>query len=261
MDVASIAGLLLALGGILGGMLLEGGSLRQIVQPTAMLIVVGGTAGAVMVQFPREVLMEALRQGVRVLRWSAPQTEAVVMQLVEFAGKARRSSILALDDELELVRDPFLRRILMQAIDGMAAAELRAAMEMELDTMAELEEKVPQVFEAVGGYAPTVGIIGAVMGLIQVMQHLDHLDEVGRGIAVAFVATIYGVALANLVALPAAGKLKLRIEEEHRHRLMMIEGVAGILEGLTPRMVETRLRTFMRAAKSEAVDVPAGVPA
>jgi chemotaxis protein MotA len=122
-------------------------------------------------------------------------------------------------------------------------------MQMELDNKAEMEEKIPQVFEAAGGYSPTVGIIGAVLGLIQVMQHLDNIDEVGRGIAVAFVATIYGVALANLICLPVAGKLKIRHREEQMVKEMMLEGVISILEGMNPRMIETKLRTFLFDSK------------
>ncbi len=123
---------------------------------------------------------------------------------------------------------------------------VRAIMQLELDNKAEFEEKVPQVFESAGGFSPTVGIIGAVMGLIQVMQHLDDINAVGRGIAVAFVATIYGVGLANLVFLPAAGKLKIRNHEEQMKKMMVLEGVISILEGMNPRMIETKLRTFLR---------------
>jgi len=156
------------------------------------------------------------------------------------------------------VRDPFLKQALMLAVDGTEPAEVREIMQLELDNKAEFEEKIPQVFEAMGGYSPTVGIIGAVLGLIQVMQHLDNIDEVGRGIAVAFVATIYGVALANLVALPAAGKLKIRNHEEQMHKMMMLEGVISIMEGMNPRMIETKLRTFMHGEHKK--EVAAGVP-
>jgi chemotaxis protein MotA len=138
----------------------------------------------------------------------------------------------------------------MLAIDGTEPNEVRKIMQMELDNKSEMEEKIPQVFEAAGGYSPTVGIIGAVLGLIQVMQHLDNISEVGRGIAVAFVATIYGVALANLVFLPVAGKLKIRHREEQMAKEMVLEGVISILEGMNPRMMETKLRTFLADDKS-----------
>ena len=249
MDIASIGGIALALIGILAGMMIEGGSIAQITQPTAAMIVAGGTAGAVMLQFPMNIFIAALKQIVKVFASSGSNGEAVLKQIVEFANKARKSGIVSLDQDLAKIIDPFLKQALMLAIDGTEPNEVRKIMQLELDNKAEMEEKIPQVFEAAGGYSPTVGIIGAVIGLIQVMQHLDNIDEVGRGIAVAFVATIYGVALANLVCLPAAGKLKIRHREEQMIKEMMLEGVISILEGMNPRMIETKLRTFLFESK------------
>ena len=211
----------------------------QILQPTAAMIVFGGTLGAVMLQFPLSTILLAARNAL-----------AAIDQLVGYAQKARREGIIALDAELPNLEDPFLKRSLMLAVDGTEPQELRKMMELELDNQAEYEEQIPQVFESAGGFAPTVGIIGAVLGLIQVMQHLDKIDEVGRGIAVAFVATIYGVASANLLYLPIAGKMKLRIREEQIMREMKLEGVASILEGMNPRMLETKLLGFLVEAKT-----------
>ncbi len=178
--------------------------------------------------------------------------EAVIAQLVGFANIARKSGIVSLDGELKNVHDPFLRQALMLAVDGTESSEVRKIMELELSNKSEIEEKIPAVFEAAGGYSPTVGIIGAVMGLIQVMKNLSDIDEVGRGIATAFVATIYGVAIANLVCLPAAAKLKFRHREHTMIKEMMIEGVISILEGMNPRMIETKLRTYLFDAKPQA---------
>jgi chemotaxis protein MotA len=257
MDIASVAGILLALAGILGGLLLEGGTLRQITQPTALIIVLGGTLGAIMLQYPVAVLEAAARRFFSVFRSSRQQSEAVVAQLVSFAAKARRSGILSLDAELPGVTDPFLRQALMLAIDGTEPDAVRRIMQLELDNTADGEERIPQVFESAGGFSPTIGIIGAVIGLIQVMQHLEDINEVGRGIAVAFVATIYGVGLANLVFLPAAGKLRIRQQEEQTLREMMLEGVTSIQEGMNPRTIEIKLRTFLFEAKKavETVEV------
>ena len=258
MDFASIGGIALALIGILAGMTIEGGSIGQITQPTAALIVLGGTAGAVMLQFPMNIFLAAIQQAARIFFSDVTDGEQTLLQLVQFANKARKSGIVSLDQDLPTVDDPFLKQALMLAVDGTEPSEVRKIMQMEMDNKAEMEEKIPQVFEAAGGYSPTVGIIGAVLGLIQVMQHLDNIDEVGRGIAVAFVATIYGVALANLICLPAAGKLKIRHREEQLIKEMMLEGVVCILEGMNPRMIETKLRTFLfdsRPAKPEAVAV------
>ena len=249
MDIASIGGIIVAILGILAGMMIEGGSIAQITQPTAALIVVGGTTGAVMLQFPLKTFLAALQHLMKVFISGGSDGEAVLKQIVTFANKARKSGIVSLDQDLPSVTDPFLKQTLMLAIDGTEPTEVRKIMQMEIDNKSEMEEKIPQVFEAAGGYSPTVGIIGAVLGLIQVMQHLDNIDEVGRGIAVAFVATIYGVALANLICLPAAGKLKIRHREEQMIKEMMLEGVISILEGMNPRMIETRLRTFLSESK------------
>ena len=250
MDIASIGGIILALVGILGGMIIEGGSPMEIVKPTAFMIVVGGTAGACMLQFPLSIFLAALKSIVKVFLHKGHDGEAALQQLVGFANKARKSGIISLDSDINGIDDPFLKQALMLAVDGTDPSEVRKIMELELGNRSEIEEKIPAVFEAAGGYSPTVGIIGAVMGLIQVMKNLSDIDEVGRGIATAFVATIYGVAIANLICLPAAAKLKFRHREETMLKEMMIEGVVSILEGMNPRMIETKLRTFLMDSKA-----------
>ena len=233
------------MGGIVAGLLLEGGNLRQVLQPTAAMIVFGGTLGAVMLQFPVSVLVAAIRRLGSVFRSPRTNAHSTVERLVQYAQKARREGIVSLDAELPAIHDAFLKKSLMLAVDGTEPDELRKIMELELNNQAEYEDQVPQVFESAGGFAPTIGIIGAVLGLIQVMQHLDKIDEVGRGIAVAFVATIYGVGSANLLYLPISGKMKLRIREEQITREMTLEGVASILEGMNPHMLETKLLGFL----------------
>jgi chemotaxis protein MotA len=257
-DKASLGGIILAVGGILAGLLLEGGNLGQVLQPTAAMIVFGGTLGAVLLQFPLPIIFLACRQLSMVFVNPDRNQQDTIRELVQFAQKARRDGIVSLDAELPEIEDPFLQRSLMLAVDGTEPQELRKIMELELDNQAEYEEQVPQVFESAGGFAPTVGIIGAVLGLIQVMQHLDKIDEVGKGIAVAFVATIYGVASANLLYLPIAGKMKLRIREEQVMREMTLEGVASILEGMNPRMLETKLLGFLVEANQSPNEEEAG---
>ena len=257
MDIASIGGIALAIIGIMAGMMMEGGSISQITQPTAAMIVIGGTVGAVMLQFPLSIFLTAVKSIGKVFLHKGPEGEAVLAQLVVFANKARKSGIVSLDADLGAVTDPFLKQALMLAVDGTEPGELRKIMQLELDNKSEWEEKIPAVFEAAGGFSPTVGIIGAVLGLIQVMQHLDNINEVGKGIATAFVATIYGVAVANLLCLPAAGKLKIRHREEQMIKEMMLEGVTSILEGMNPRMMETKLRTFLMDAKVKHAEAAA----
>jgi chemotaxis protein MotA len=249
MDIASIGGIILAIVGILGGMIIEGGNPMEIVKPTAFMIVGGGTAGACMLQFPLSIVLAACKSIVKFFLPKGHDGEAVLQQLVAFANKARKSGIISLDSDVNEIDDPFLKQALMLAIDGTESSEVRKIMELELDNKSEIEEKIPAVFEAAGGYSPTVGIIGAVMGLIQVMKNLSDIEEVGRGIATAFVATIYGVALANLICLPAAAKLKFRHREDVMLKEMMLEGVISILEGMNPRMIETKLRTFLFDSK------------
>jgi chemotaxis protein MotA len=253
-DKSTLLGLLLALAGIIGGLLIEGGNLSQVLQPTAAMIVFGGTIGAVLVQFPLRVVLAGFQRLAQVFFEPRRNPQADIHEILRYANKARREGIVSLDDDVESVQDPFLKKSLMLAVDGTEAQELRHMMELEMDNLEEQEEKIPQVFESAGGFAPTVGIIGAVLGLIQVMQHLDKIDEVGRGIAVAFVATIYGVGSANLFFLPAAGKLRIRLRAEQLIREMMLEGVLSILEGMNPRMLESKLLGFL----AEEKQVPAG---
>lgn len=245
MDKSSFGGIFLALAGILAGLLIEGGHIRQVLQPTAALIVLGGTLGAVMLQFPLATVGTAFQRLAKVFFCKPNQGDATLQQILLFADKARRNGIVSLDHDLPAVLDTFLQQALTLAVDGTEPAEIRKIMELHLDNQTEIEEKIPAVFESAGGFSPTIGIIGAVLGLIQVMQHLDHIDEVGRGIAVAFVATIYGVASANLFFLPAAGKLRLRLREEHLVKEMTLEGVISILEGMNPRIIEIKLQTFL----------------
>jgi chemotaxis protein MotA len=234
MDKASIGGVLLAVLGIVAGLLLEGGNLGQIFQPTAAMIVFGGTLGAVLLQFPMGTPQQ--------------QNLQLIETLVSFANKARRSGVVSLDADLKSIDEPFLKQALTLAVDGTEPAELRKIMSLSIDSRGESDDRLPAVFESAGGFSPTIGILGAVLGLIQVMQHLDRIEEVGKGIAVAFVATIYGVGAANLFFLPAAGKLRIRIRDEHQRREMMLEGVISILEGINPRMLEVKLSGFLEDA-------------
>jgi chemotaxis protein MotA len=251
MDKASFGGILLAIVGIIAGLLLEGGNLGQIFQPTAAMIVFGGTLGAVLLQFPLKTVLDAFRRLAQVFFHPQDQNLQLVETLVAFANKARRSGVISLDGDLEKIEEPFLRQALTLAVDGTEPAELRKIMLLSMDARTEGEDRIPAVFESAGGFSPTVGILGAVLGLIQVMQHLDKIEEVGKGIAVAFVATIYGVAAANLFFLPAAGKLRIRVRDEHQRREMMLEGVISILEGTNPRMLEVKLSGFLEACEQE----------
>lgn len=250
MDKSSLGGVLLAIAGIIAGLLMEGGHLGQILQPTAALIVFGGTLGAVLLQFPLGTVASAFGRIAHLFAAPRKHDDELIKLLVGFANKARRNGVVSLDDDLETIQDPFLKQAVMLAVDGTEPADLRHMMQLSLDSCTENEERLPAVFESAGGFSPTIGILGAVLGLIQVMQHLDNISEVGRGIAVAFVATIYGVGIANLFFLPMAGKMRLRLRDDVKRREMMLEGVISILEGMNPRMLEVKLTGFIdRAAQ------------
>ena len=244
-DKSTFGGIIIALAGIGAGLVLDGGKLSQVLQPTAALIVLGGTVGAVMVQFPLSTVLQAIGHLKDVFFSKEPESDALIQNLLRYALKARKEGLLSLDSELNKIHDPFLKESLMLAIDGVNATDLRKMMELQLEYRGEKDERIPKVFESAAGFAPTIGIIGAVLGLIQVMQHLQDINEVGRGIAVAFVATIYGVASANLFFLPWAGKLKIRIREKEVIQEMTLEAVLSIIEGVNPRALEMQLRRFV----------------
>ncbi len=244
MDASSICGVLLAMAGIVAGLLMEGGNLGQILQPTAAVIVFGGTFGAVLLQFPLGTVVAAFRKLAHVFTAPGKQNDVLIHQLIAFANKARRQGVVSLDSDMQSIKDPFLKQSVMLAVDGTEPSELRKIMRVSLDATMDGEERLPAVFESAGGFSPTIGILGAVLGLIQVMQHLDNISEVGKGIAVAFVATIYGVGAAHLFFLPFAGKMRIRLHADQQRREMALEGVVSILEGMNPRVLELKLAGF-----------------
>jgi chemotaxis protein MotA len=248
-DKSTFGGIILAIAGILAGLILEGGKLAQIIQPTAAMIVFGGTIGAVMIQFPLPIVFGAAKGLIHVFFNRGGDPQKMIQELSGYATRARKEGLISLDAVVSSIKDPFLKKALMLAVDGTEPQELRAIMEPELDMQEEYGEKLSQVYESAGGFAPTVGIIGAVLGLIQVMQHLEDITEVGRGIAVAFVATIYGVGAANILFLPCAGKIKIKLRQEQVLREMTLEGVISILEGINPRMLETKLSGYLVESK------------
>jgi chemotaxis protein MotA len=243
-DLATMGGLVLAFGGIVGGLLLEGGKIKDVAQITAAVIVFGGTFGAVMVTTPFPVLTRALRKLHLVFVDRAPQPRDAIEEIISFAGKARRHGIVSLEQDADNVPDPFLRKALNLAVDGTDLDDIRKMMELEVSAEEHRAEAEAKVFESAGGYAPTIGIIGAVLGLIQVMKHLENIDEVGRGIAVAFVATVYGVGSANVFFLPAASKLRARMQRATQIRELMLEGVIAIVEGLNPTLIRIKLEAY-----------------
>jgi chemotaxis protein MotA len=243
-DYGTLGGIALALAGILGGLLLEKGSIQDVAQGTAFMIVMGGTLGAVLVTTPLPIVLRAFKGLGSIFFERADSISAAIDTLIQFATKARRNGIVSLETEAAAISDPFLRKALNLAVDGTDLQELRKMMEIDISLSEHFAEAEARVWEAAGGYAPTIGIIGAVMGLIQVMKHLEDIKEVGHGIAVAFVATVYGVASANIFFLPAANKLKARMREATLMKDMTLEGIAGIVEGLNPTLIRMKLEGY-----------------
>jgi chemotaxis protein MotA len=243
-DFATIGGFILAIGAIAGGLLMEGGKIADVAQVTSALIVLGGTIGAVMITTPLTVLIRAAKQLPSVFFPSVAVTDTVIEEIIEYATAARKNGIVSLEQQAAAIQDPFLRKALGLAVDGIETGNIREIMELEISLSEHHADAEAKVFEAAGGYAPTIGIIGAVLGLIQVMKNLANIEEVGRGIAVAFVATIYGVAVANIVFLPAANKLKARAHEKTQIRELMLEGVLSIAEGLNQKLIRMKLEAY-----------------
>ncbi|MGD0774342.1 MAG: flagellar motor protein [Candidatus Solibacter sp.] len=244
-DLGSIGGVLLAVGGILGGLVMDGGKVTDVKQVTAAMIVFGGTLGAVMLTTPLEVLMGAARKLGSIFFDRAQPVDKSIEDIIRYATQARKQGILSLEQEAAQIEDPFLRKALNLAIDGLEMSQIRSIMELEIEIVEQRGEAEAKAFEAAGGYSPTIGIIGAVLGLMQVMKNLANIDEVGRGIAAAFVATVYGVGAANLFFLPAGGKLRARMRGEVQLRELMLQGVLAIVEGLNPKLIRTRLDAYL----------------
>jgi chemotaxis protein MotA len=246
-DVGSILGIVVGLSATLLGNALEGGHLSSLVQPTALLIVVGGTLGATMLGFPLPVFVRAVRALRDVFSHQPQQDEKqLIEEIVEYAQKARREGIIALERPLEDASEPFLKKALLLAVDGADSTTMRDNLELIITHYEEDKEQLAKVWESAGGYAPTIGIIGAVLGLIHVMQSLADVAAVGKGIAVAFVATIYGVSMANLLLLPVAHKLKLKLKQETKRLELMMEGALAIQEGMNPSLIREKLSGFYR---------------
>ena len=248
-DYTAPLGLLIGLGGILLGLVLEGGRIAEVAQVTAAVIVFGGTLGAVILTTPASMLKSAMRRLKHVLFEEDAPMEPIIEAIVGLAAKARKNGIVSLEQEIAQVQYPFLYRGLMLAVDGTATTEMRELLELEMKLDIADAELDAKVFEAAGGYAPTIGILGAVIGLIQVMKHLDNLSQVGAGIAVAFVATIYGVGSANLLLLPLGQKIRLRAQKSMRIKQLMLEGIMSISQGINPRLIRRKLDTFQRSDK------------
>jgi chemotaxis protein MotA len=252
MDITTILGLVLGLGGILLGATLEGLPLSTIIQPTAAMIVFGGTFGATLLQFPLGFVMKSLKLIPRIFFSKGGDPGPVIRKIQDLSKTSRKEGLLKLEAHLEdpeIKADPFFARGVRMVMDGTEITKVREALEVEAHYIEEEEGVAFKVYESAGGYAPTIGILGAVLGLIHVMSNMGDPNKLAEGIATAFVATVYGVGSANLVYLPIGGKLKLKARTEGKIREIIVDGLVGIGQGENPGMIEERLLGFLNEAE------------
>jgi chemotaxis protein MotA len=249
LDIATIVGIVLALGSIVGGQALEGGHLGSIVQLTAFVIVMGGTIGAVCVQNPLSVVLKGISLLTLGIMDPKHDNKGTITTIIDLANVSRKQGLLALEGRLKDIHDPFFRKGVQLIVDGTDPKMVHEIMEIDVEYQEEEGIKAAKVWEAAGGYAPTVGIIGAVLGLIHVMENLADPSKLGSGIAVAFVATVYGVGAANLLFLPLAGKMKFKLKEEAASRMMIIMGLVGLAQGENPRLLQEKLEGYLPASE------------
>ncbi len=244
MDLLSLLGIAIAFAAIITGNFLDGGSLGPLINPAAALIVIGGTIGATLLQSSTSALLGALRM----LPWIVfpPQftPQSVVAKILGLSKTARRDGLLGLENQIKKESDRVLKKGLTLLVDGFEADRIRVQLEEDIQQIRQTSGRAASLFDHMGGYAPTIGIIGAVMGLIHVMGNLDEPDKIGAGVATAFVATIYGVGFANLLLFPIAGKLKGILQDQAVQQLMTLEGLVAIAEGEHPSVIEMRLRSI-----------------
>jgi chemotaxis protein MotA len=245
MDILSLLGILLGFAAIAGGNFLEGGHLNSLVNGPAFVIVLGGTVGATLLQFPPAVFHRALRILLWIFKPNNIPLKLQIKKISKWSRLARKEGLLGLESIVTKEVDPFARKGLQLLVDGNEPDVIRNCLEVELTTKENLDLQAAKVYEAMGGYAPTIGIIGAVMGLIHVMQNLSDPSLLGAGIATAFVATIYGVGFSNLLFLPISSKLKANVYSISHAREMISEGIVSIAEGENPRNIELKLSGFL----------------
>lgn len=245
MDKLSFLGLLIGISGILGGQWIEGGAISILFQGAAFLIVCGGTLGAVMLQCPFNVFLAGIKMGSWAFLTPQLSPEKLVSQIAAWSNLARKDGILALEPQIAGSRDPYIKKGLQLLVDGNSAEKIREVLDVDNNTYEQFRYQSARVWESAAGYSPTIGILGAVLGLVQIMQNLSEPSRLGAGIAVAFISTIYGVGLANLVFLPISGKLKVLVSHHMVMREILVDGLVAIASGDNPRLIENKLRGYI----------------
>jgi chemotaxis protein MotA len=255
MDLATLVGLLLGLGAIVGSMVMEGGNPATLVtHPSPIILVIGGSIGATMMGYTMKDLAGIAKVTLKAfMPGEGHDRGAAIDQMVHFADRARRDGLLALEDDAKDIDDDFLQKGIQMAIDGTDPETVREVLETEIATLRERHKVGAQFFTHMGGFAPTVGIIGTVLGLVHALENLDDPSSIGPLIGAAFIATLWGVMTANMIWLPIANKLKRVSGEEVAYKELVLEGILSIQAGANPRTVAEKLKSFLPPAEREDV--------
>jgi len=253
-DIAAVLGTGLAFLAIVGGHLFEGGHMNQLIQPTAALIVFGGTCAGILVEFSWPQFIKAMKVAREVVNPSKIDARETLDKIIELAKLARRQGLVAIDREAQKIENPFMQKALRMVADGIEPKALKSSLDKLIHNTKREEITSSQIYAAAGGYSPTIGVLGAVMGLIHVMGNISDPTKLGAGIAVAFVATLYGVGIANLFLLPMGGKLKAQLSHKLHHMEMIVEGACAIAASENPMIVEQRLAAYLSSAEQAEME-------
>lgn len=254
MDLASLIGFILGIGGIIFGNFLQGSTFMQLIDPIGFVIVVVGTIGATVAGNSMENVIKAVTAIKEVFLSEKVDYETTISELINYASKARKNGVLALESDIEATPDQFIKKALTMVVDGIDPQVVKEIMETELTNIEDFGEENVKIFEQAGGYSPTLGIIGAVLGLIHVMQHLNNPNRLGAGIAVAFTATLYGLALANTVFFPISSKLKINLKAKVLKNDIILMGIEAIQNGENPRLIEEKLKSFLSESQKKVYE-------
>ncbi|MFD1707803.1 flagellar motor stator protein MotA [Siminovitchia sediminis] len=255
MDKTSLIGVVLGIAAVGAGMVLKGVSLSALLNPAAILVIIVGTAASVIIAFPSSEIKRVPKLfGIIFTEKNMPTPKELIVLFSEMAQLARREGLLALEAEMEKIDEPFLKQGLLMAVDGQSADYIREVLHDEIDAMEERHAAGAQIFTQAGTYAPTLGVLGAVIGLIAALANMDNTDELGSAISAAFVATLFGIFTGYVLWHPFANKLKRKSNEEVRLKEMMVEGILSILEGEAPRMIEQKLSSYLPKAQRKELE-------
>jgi chemotaxis protein MotA len=256
MDITVIIGILAAFGSLVAGIILEKGSVSSYVQLSAAIIVFGGTIGATMTSFSLKDTIGILKVSKKILFSEKMDFMAEIKKIVALGNKARTEGLLALEKEIETIKNPFLKNGIRLTVDGTDSTKIVEILETEMEQMEERHKKYVLYFQTLGGFSPTLGITGTVIGLVIALGNLENPEEMAKNIAAAFIATLYGIASANLLFLPIANKLKVKSQEEVKMKTLQMKGILAIQSGVNPRIIEEELLAFLPPSERQSKGAP-----